>query len=374
MSFKKFFINESKQEIVRLGYPDVVAKILHAEFGKNAFLIGRWFIEYRFGDQEIPGNWWLQATSSFHEIASLYDLTYLYGATDSVDEYLKALEKLELSKDDDEIYDDMYLKDQRDHLFRQIEGKFFEETFFRNTMIKDIKEERLKNVGPYKKMKFRDAQDAYDKKRVFEDRKPLKKYKNGYKWIDVGMRCQLVGNQMKHCGSTGLMSMDKDRTMLVLFGPENTSHVTVTYSPNEGRISGDVGVGSSAIKPKYHKYVLDLTKILNANFDTGRSKSKLLSLKYILRDKTDQIESLKGGTIYDEYFRFILQGKEYYTNGYSVATKEDLDRLKQAMSKGEITLRSDARSPVASLFNAHNKDMIQHVLGIKFIPLNSFAS
>ena len=43
---KKTIIFESKQNLINIGIPEVIAKILFEEFGNNAFLIGKWFKEY----------------------------------------------------------------------------------------------------------------------------------------------------------------------------------------------------------------------------------------------------------------------------------------------------------------------------------------
>jgi hypothetical protein len=374
MRFRQFLIIESKQELVRLGYPEVVAKVLHKHFGKNAYLIGKWFISYRFGDREVPENWWLQITSNFRQHISLYDLTYLHDSTSSAEEYVKALKKLDLRTDEGEVYDDDYLHRQREALADEIEEQFLQETYFSNTIIQAIKDGKLTDVAPYRNMPFWSAQEAYDKKKVFEDAKPLKAYPNGYRWIDAGNRCHLVGSQMKHCGSVGVMGMDKDRTMLVLFGPENKAHVTVTYSPNEKRISGDVGVGSSAVKSKYHDYILDLSQMLGARFDADQSKSKLLSLKYLLKDKADQVEPLDDlSSTWDEFFRVVIGGQEYYTNSHVVVSGQDLAKFQQAVSQGTIELKNNGKNPMVNLFHYLNQDLLGRQLGIQYVPLKTFV-
>jgi len=373
MQFRQFLLTESKQEIVRLGYPEIIAQILQKHFDKNAYLIARWFIEYRFGDREVPGNWWLQVAGNLRDTSNLFDLTYLYAATKSPEAYDAALKKLDLSLDaEDSHRDEYYLADTRKELAAQIEDRFFNETFFINSIIKDIKDGKLTNLAPYKKMLFWSAEEAYDKKRIFDDKKPIKTYSNGYKWIDAGRRCHLVGNQMKHCGSVGIMSMDKNATMLTLFSPENKAHVTVTYSPNERRISGDVGVGSSAVKPEYHPYVLDLAQMLNAEFDVIKSKSKFLGLKYQLRNKASNVERLDVSSVYDEYFRFTIDRQEYYTNGYEVVTKADLIKFKQAVSQGSVKLNNNGINVFTNLFHHYNRDVTRK-LGINYTPIQTFT-
>lgn len=101
MEFKSYYLlAESKRDIVNLYYPEIVAKLFYERFGNLAFLMARWFRDYKYPNPEKPENWWLQTTASFRETPSLYDLTYLYSATKDEESYRAALDKLELSRDD----------------------------------------------------------------------------------------------------------------------------------------------------------------------------------------------------------------------------------------------------------------------------------
>ena len=375
MNFREFILLEGKQDIINLGYPEIIAKLFYERFGKNTFLIAKWFREYKYrGSFEEAGatDWWRQVTGSFRETPSLYDLTYLYESTDSVENYKNALDKLELSRDEDWAYEEDYLREQREALRNDIKDKLLSEGFFKYyDIIKDIENKTLVNIAPYKKLRFIEAQHKYDEKKIFEEKTPLKIYKNGFKWIDVGKKCNLIGHLMKNCGSAGVMSLDKNRTMMALFSRDNKPHVVVTYSPNEKRISGDEGVASSEVKSKYHSYILDLSKTLNAEFDAEKSASKLLKMKYLFQD-AGKIEKLKYKGIFDEYFKIVVQGKEYYSNGYSMVSKEDLNKLEQAINQGSIKLRNNQRNIVKTMFNSYNKDDISHQLGVKYIRVNRF--
>lgn len=376
LKFKEWFVNdillESKQNIINLGYPPIIAKLLYERFGKNSFLMAKWFREYKLpiAYPDFPKNWWLQATSNFNEV-SLYDLTYLYSHADNIDDYLKAVKHIGLSRNEDDILD---LDEQKEALKEQIKDKLFSDIFFNyHSIVKDIGNGKIKDISQYKNMRFQEAQHEYDRKNIFDKTIPFKKYKNDYKWINVGRSCRLVGHLMKNCGSVGLMSMDKDATMFVLFDPNNNAHAIVTYSPNQRKISGDQGVASTEVKSKYHKYVLDLAKILNATFDAEGSKSTLLKLRYQLKQAKNIKNMSRTPSVYDKYFSFVSDGKKYYTNGDEVISKESIQKLQNAIQNGQINLKNRTQSLVRDAFNYQNKPIIS-TYGIQYIPVKQFGS
>lgn len=372
MEFEEFcLLIEAKQDIINLGYPDVVAKLFYERFGNLAFLMSKWFKDYKCSGwiyENNPKDWWRLATQRLSETPSMYDLTYLYDATKDEESYRQACEKLELSRD--ETVD---LDEQRKALEAQINSKFFSDGFFEhNDLIKDIIDGTIKDIAPYKKLTFSAAKDKYDKQKIFKDREPIKVYENGYKWIDAGKRCGLVGKLMKNCGSTGLMGWDVDRTLLTLFDARNKPHVVVTYSPNEKRISSDEGVGSSEVKSKYHDYILDLSKFLGVRFDYDKSKSTALKVKYLLGDFATNIETLPGGSIYDTYFKFLAKGQEYYTNGNMIVSAEDLKKVTLGISQGQIQLKNDQNNLVKNVFNYLNTSILAGH-GVHYIPIQQFS-
>ena len=363
MKFKEWFLLESNQEIINLGYPLIIAKIFTAKFGKNAFLIARWFKEYYsyYGESK---DWWRQLRPSLGQSVSLPDLTFLYNATSDAETYMAAKKHLDLHVDKDAFFDP---DEKREIIKKEIEEQLSSNVFFTSySIIQDIENGILLDVAPYKKLTFQEAQLKYDEKRVFKDRMPIKQYKNGFKWIDVGKRCHLVGKLMKNCGSAGVMSIDKDRTIIALFDVQNKPHIVVTYSPNEKRISGDEGIASSEAKAIYHKYILDLANILNVEFDTEGSKSQFLKMKYLLKNKATNIREF-GGT-YNKRYSFTIQGNQFYSNGYVAVPKEDLERLKIAINRGEIKLRNNQNNILNNAFNHYNQSLLAD-FGVRYIPL-----
>jgi hypothetical protein len=336
---------ESKQNIINLKYPPVLASLFVERFGKNAFIMAKWMKEQSRLPQYIDAEtkirpWWSFALDrSAPGDRSLVDWIELYEALKKgPEEYDSVAKILELGLTYDEI------DDRGTHakaILQQVKDAFFDNTFFRSyTITRDVMEGQLENLHPYKKMDFTEANKKYEEKTIFVDQEPIKKYNNGFRWVDVGYKCNLVGDLMKNCGSAGAMSQDSDRTVLTLFDKGGKPHVVVTYSPNEQRISGDEGQASSKVKDEYHEYVLDLADILDAEFDSTKTKSKLLGIKYRLRGVTDDIERVPSSDPYDEaYFRVAMDGDVYYGTDSMLypleAIEAALDTLNGYKEKGE---------------------------------------
>lgn len=363
------FLTESKQSIVNLGYPEIIAKILYKKFGRNAPLIAKWFRGYRFS-REIPDNWWLQTTTSFNRDISLYDYTVLYKKVDNPEEYNKYLvDQLELRSRGD--YD---VKEEKAKLAKIIESLFMDDIFFKYGIIKDILNGDIKDLSPYKNLSMREAQNKKDHKKIFQETTPLKTYKNGYKWINVGKHCHLLGDLMRNCGSAGLMSWDEDKTMIALFDRNNNPHVVVVYSPNEHRISGDEGIASTEVKSKYHKYVIDLAEHLHAKFDTDKTKSAFLKMKYMLRNIGSNIRTLNSNSLYDKLFKFNIGNKEYYSNGYVAVSKDNVTKMVNAIKNKQVELMNYPKSDIAKALHYANQEILKHDLGFEYIPLSQFAN
>ena len=280
-------ITESKQDIINLGFPKVMADILFDWFGKHSHLIARWFRHFISYDPNKK-NWWNTSRSGMIGEGDRFNtLMQLYDASRSSEDYKKELEELGFETDDHWMYDDPdYLQEERDELKKGIKQELLKDIFFKYDIIKDIFDKKLIDVAPYKNLSFSDAKDKYDEKRIFKEAKPIRVYPDGFKWINVGSHCQLIAKGMNNCGTA--MGTDPDRTILVLFNQSNTPHAMVTYHPNKGTISNEEGGSSSALKDKYHPYILDLVKFLNVKFDINHSKSDSLKLKYSLENPNFQ--------------------------------------------------------------------------------------
>lgn len=334
-----YILSESKQNIINLGFPPTIASIFIESFGKSAFLLAKWYKEYINIRKLDNQTWWKQAYhGSFRrEEITLDDLVSLYEAAISgnPETFLQAREKAGLALDPEfswrsrqertreEILASLDLEEKAKEIKEAIKENLFQGVFFSSVLVKDIIHGKITDLKPFSNLSFDQAQDKYDKKRVFKEATPLKVYPNGWKWINVGPKCQLVGGQMKNCGSTGVMSFDEDRTMVVLFDKSNKPHVVGTWSPNEKRLSGVEGVASTAPKEKYEDYVLDLTKVLGVKLDWAKSKSVNLALKALLG--AENISSIQTiGHTFPNYKLTLKNGEVWYTNQYSFIPEKDV--------------------------------------------------
>ena len=74
------FLNESKQDIVNIGFPEVIASILYEKYGSNAFTIAKWYKEYNLLEPTIPNNkWWKQSNYSFSD-TNRFAESYVMGS------------------------------------------------------------------------------------------------------------------------------------------------------------------------------------------------------------------------------------------------------------------------------------------------------
>jgi hypothetical protein len=218
----------------------------------------------------------------------------------------------------------------------EIEKQLLNSLFFDKRIIKNIMDGTLTDLKPYEKLDFFEANKKYEEKVIFSDLTPVRSYPNGWRWINVGKRCEYVGNMMRNCGSSGVMSYDKDRTIIALFDKENKPHVVVTYSPNEKRISGDEGGAGTPVKNEYADYVLDLSNVLGANFDSEKTQSKFLRVKHKIGDKLKSIKQVPGKNPFTEVYKIKLtNGKVYFTNGYEVISEEELKTVIENLTPEE---------------------------------------
>lgn len=366
-------IISAKQDITNLGYPEIISKLLYEKYGKLASLIAKWYKDYYVPESWSGDDWWRSFMWDYRKQFSLYTLTYLYENSENLESFLEACRKMDVMSREDLTQET--LDSERGWLVDRLRADFFGKIFFNYySLIQDIASGKLKDLAPYKRLKFYDAQQKYEKRKYFQESIPIKVYENGFKWIDVGRKSTLLSEKMKNCGSAGLMSMDPDRTIIALFGPNGKPHVMVVYSPNERRISGDECAGSTAVKPEYHQYVIDLADQLGARFDASKSRSKELGLKYRLRNKAQSIEQIKVPEYsYDSYFKFVVDGKVFYTNGYTVASESDINRAKQMIESGDLKSNYLPKEAFRDVLNS-NRHYVMEDYGIKVTPLHEFLA
>lgn len=394
--------------VANLGYPKLLARIIQDKFGTNSFVVAKWIKEYYTTQGQADwinslgkaGSWMHGTPGSVNRLLGLYDAAQKAIESGIPNQYLIYLrkndffvDKTDIDLDEDALYHRMAAAKDG------VEEDLFNDIFFYNSLAADILSEKVTNLAPYKKLSFKEAIEKYNKKKIFDDKPPIKTYPDGFKWIDAGAKCELLGEAMRNCGSAGVMSGDPDKTMLALFDSNNKPHVMVTYSPNEKRISGDEGGGGSNVKDEYINYVLDLCDILGAKFDAEKAKTKWLGLQSKLKSIATDMKRIKdfgGVSVYDELFSFNVGGTEYYTDSYHVISKADADKAVEYIasrlvfddptsSNGKLKdtgdwvagsyprdIASHPRDLILSLFNGHNRDLITSVTNAKFTWINKF--
>jgi hypothetical protein len=371
------FKKASKQSLINIGFPPIVATYFYEKFGKNAYLFGRWFKDYHNNHRkESNKEWWYMAFSSLFRV-SLYQYTDLYEAG------LKSPEAYALaSRKYDNISPDVdFMEDHLKSLKKEIWDRLDRDIFFTRSFIKDILNNTVKDLKAYTTLSFKDAQDKYLKKKTFEQTPALKTYPNGWRWINVSDRSELVGEIMRNCGSASIMSSDKDRTIMVLFDSDNDPHVITTYSPNQKRISHVEGKATTPVKPEYVDYVIDLCRELGATFDTEGSKSKHLSLKSMLEPLINSIEETPDSSEQYPFFKLNLKGLgNYYSDGSILVPEHSIHAMDNFINKPvnnpkqkplqdlfiNITKGSHARSKEYSIFKCFQSAIPQYLL--EFYP------
>lgn len=310
----------SVSSIVSLGYPQIVAKILREMFGTNAFLIAKWLKEYRGNGPDF-------LDKIGHRTAFKSDLRLYVEMIAAAEKGIEAYQQFQRDNEF-EIEDFPDLMEKKVGAIEAIKAEIQNDIFFYNDFAKAILNNQITNLNEYKKLSFSEASEKYNQKRVFQGSPIVKDYPNGYRWINVGDKCDLIGNRMRNCGSAGAMSTDPDKTILTLFDEKNDPHVLLTYSPNEKRISGYEGKAGTAPKDEYLDYILDLEKVLNARIDTHSegAHSKFLKLRVLLEKFAKQITRIPTENTFDEYFEIIgNDDKIYYSNFYDIIPKEIID-------------------------------------------------
>lgn len=372
MTSLKSFLTESKQSLINIGFPEIAASIFQEKFGRNTNLIGKWFKEYETEGrgQEVTPDWWSQTQRGFGRI-SLADLTELYPKAALVIRGKNSVENYNALRTHYGL-EPMAAEDVNERHLRfiriDIENLLDKSLFFSRNIIKAILSGKLKDLKPYKDLTYQDANRKFESKTIFDDKKPIKVYPNGWKWIDAGKKCDIVAGQMKNCGSVGVMSMDRDATMMTLFDPNNVAHVVVTYSPNEQRLSGDEGQASSAVKDEYADYVLDLANVLGATIDDG-TKSYYIKMKSTLGSNLQSLSTVPGSNNYNHYY--ILQmadGQQYYTDSFSAISKTDVEKI--AVDKKIKTLFDK----LIYVFGHYNKEnILNRYPDIRYLRLRELA-
>lgn len=130
------------------------------------------------------------------------------------------------------------------------------------------------------------AKIEYERKRLFvDDNKVIKKYPDGFKWIDAGSKCSYTGKQMKNCGDSEGQLGEWDNTLIVLYDKNNKAHIIMTYNKANEVVSNIEGQAGTNPKLIYKPYIEDcverVLKAENVRYDRGAQQFVPASINYI---------------------------------------------------------------------------------------------
>jgi hypothetical protein len=161
-------LSESKQSLMKLGLPEIIASLISEKFGKNDFIVANWYKDqsgYKFKEvtwtpdhkrvesehPNYPSDWWVKANDEWSSRGglSVVDLVNIFQAAQedpTGEKYRKLMDEKGYSPSED--------WDQQKTL-KMLRGslsdKLFNQTFFSyNVMIQDIESGKLTDLKPYK--------------------------------------------------------------------------------------------------------------------------------------------------------------------------------------------------------------------------------
>ena len=128
---KDNLLTESKQNIVNLGLPEIIASILINRFGKKAFTLAKWFRDYNSSAYARASNvggdpWWHSAfwknrSSGIHPA----DLIDLYESIKKgKKEYIDTLKYLDFEIPEEDIDWNLHLKKVKKNCIRKLKVLF----------------------------------------------------------------------------------------------------------------------------------------------------------------------------------------------------------------------------------------------------------
>jgi hypothetical protein len=260
-----------------LNLPDILVQWFHDKFGgKNAFLVAKWwiqntFVEFRenykpprYPDKRPYSDRIWHAVMVSDLLPKLVhvgvdDVRRSMYAQNPEFEPLREYYGDKLRRVMDSRPDLQYILGKQKYIL-STNLEFFE-TY---DIIRDIRDNKVKNVAAFKNLNFHDATQKYADAGI-QELKTVKTYEDGFRWIDTqARRCQIVKTKMKNCGSTGFHSPDPNATMLLLVDENDIPHVVVTWEPKYKKLSYPEGQAGSLPKQKYWSKIKDLIGLYGA--------------------------------------------------------------------------------------------------------------
>lgn len=150
-----------------------------------------------------------------------------------------------------------------------------------------------------------------------EKGKLLKKYNDGYYWVDLGPgKHPKEGLTMSHCGHGSVEEPEENfiSHLLSLRTEQHKPVITIDWDANDGTVYQIVGIANSTPKPQYHKYIVDFlrdkdrVKRLKLTQDI-RSKGRNLQLNQLDIDTYEQLKQERP-ELFDSSGTILREAKE----------------------------------------------------------------
>jgi hypothetical protein len=354
-----------------LGFPKSLEEAFEDIFGNRVTTYGKWFKEYQ-GKSRYGGPWY--SGISHYRSPSDLDLLECVRMLEAIrtgdeERFNQLIEVDEWSDRGDSKWAKIGLKEKgmqnaKPYLEKQLrDGLVDDAIFFTRDIVKDHEKIKKQEFKQYSKMSFKDASAKYSQIKAFSESKEIMTFDDGHRWLDVGPRCQFVGREMKNCGSTGVMSLDPDKTMLILVDSKNKPRIVATLSPNEKRLSGVEGSAGSYPKEEYYDHIVKLADFLDVKFDVTRSDSFLLNLKYLFRGVKIKIKQLKTDNEYERLYEIILPNKKKLYSDTNYFILEDEARkageiLNQKYFSKPVNFSTRLRNNIKKILHGRNRQLV----------------
>lgn len=326
------YSNSSGRIVSLLGYNKIFADAFDKKFGSKAFTIAKWFKEYY--DSTTPD---VIGDSSFQITIDVIKASLL-----SPEHVLDALKYYGIYSGPIEEYVSAFVEDFNNNFTNKY-------AFFHLTLMAAIINNEV-SIERYKKLSFKDALNLYNKRNIGNKENTLIKYKDGYRWVNVGKRNESVGEDLSNCGSAGFSS-DPDAQLLVLVNKELTAKVIATYKPSNNSIDNVEMKGSQKVDERYYPYVLDLKDKLNCRYDKLNENPKLWTL---FNFKIEMKDYYKSEFSFSEVYTFQLNNEIWFNSGNIFIKESELLRF---IFNEQKDLNPDEPSNIGYAINRFYKDL-----------------
>jgi len=337
-----------------LGFPPDIARIFQKLFGKNSFLVAKWATDHYGKGLEKAGNF--TRTDIFDNIEIkkfLESLRELPCCDPRYEKFYNYNHPKWKNQKFVEVHDIEFLgeriaftDEEIDNIIEDIEKRMIGDLSYvlNSEFIQAIIDGKLTDLGPYKNLEYSEAKEKFYERTQLPNFDVLKKYPNGYKWVDTkSKKCRAVGKKMKNCGSLGVMTLEENASMILLYDKVNNPKVIATWEPESKTLKGIQGQSGTPPKEKYLPLIRDIIEILGATrvkasgvtrHSYGEENTDLPwnIVQLMLQPQWASDSSFVGpfpsrAKLTSAYSVLTIDGEEYITNGHLLGKDDKYIRV-----------------------------------------------